>query len=624
MTAHRPSLLWPTAIATGALALGVFSVFVRLSADPADADEGAPDLEADRRTGAVLIDFRDDASEAQRAAIASELSAFGIAAAGTSPLGDELEHGAQLYRLRAGWLAERVVAALSDDVVGVDPEPELDGVELEGIWSLPRSEPAWSSALPEPVPADREPGRFVPNDPYYRHQWHLDQIDMPAAWGRERGEGVVVAVIDSGVAYRTEGAFMRAPDLAGTAFVPGWDFVDDDGTPDDEHGHGTHCAGTIAQATDNGLGVAGVAPGAAIMPIRVLDESGAGGWGGIAAGIRWAADHGADVISMSLGGGTRSRTVERAIDHAHERGVVIIAAAGNESRAAVSYPARHEHVVAVGAVRLDRELTFYSSYGDGLDVVAPGGDIRVDQNGDGLPDGVLQNTLVGGDPRRFDYLAWQGTSMATPHVAGIAALLVASGVTDPDRVEQLLESSATDLGDHRRYGHGLVSASAALHAASHGAAGARGLTAAGLAAALLLALRRRGKLAIGLGAPVTLGFVIAGGLGALPWEWLGLGAVGQALAGGALGAALSSAPWAGPVAASAMVPVALALVLAQSRRLVPLLGALAFGVAGWLVVEAIFPTARLALIPEALVGPWLLANAALAAFVGRQLARRPL
>lgn len=620
MTATKK--LWPAALAAGGLALGAYSVYARTATDPADADDAAPDLSADRLTGSVLIDFRDDASEAERQAIASEIGSLGIVPPGSSMLGDELDHDEQLFRLRAGWLAGRVVQVLADDVEGVDPAYELEGVEMEGVWALPDSEGAWSASNADATPSDREPGRFVPNDPYYRHQWHMDQIDMPAAWGRTRGEGVVVAVIDTGVAYRDEGRFHRAPDLAETAFVAGWDFVDDDATPDDEHGHGTHCAGTVAQSTNNGLGVAGVAPGVSIMPIRVLDANGGGAWGGIASGIRWAADHGANVISMSLGGGMRSRTVERAIDYAHERGVVIVAAAGNESRSSVSYPARHDHVIAVGAVRFDRELTFYSSYGEGLDVVAPGGDIRVDQNGDGLPDGVLQNTIVGGDPSRFDYLAWQGTSMATPHVAGVAALLVASGVTDPDRVEQILESSATDLGDTRRYGHGLISAANALHEASHGAGAARGLAAAGLLAGLLMALRRRGKLAIGIAAPATLAFVVAGGLGALPWEWVGLGSVGTALSGGALGAAVSLSPWVGVIAATAMVPVALALVLAQNKRLVPLLTGLSFGVAGWLAVEALFPTARFALLPEALVGPWLLANAALAAFVGRQLSRK--
>ncbi|MCZ7687158.1 MAG: S8 family serine peptidase [Sandaracinaceae bacterium] len=122
---------------------------------------------------------------------------------------------------------------------------------------------------------------------------------------RNRGAGAVVAVIDTGVAYRSEGGFVQAPDLGQTRFVDGYDFVRNDPHPDDEHGHGTHVSGTVAQSTNNELGVAGVAPEAAIMPLKVLDASGRGGWGGIAAAIRYAADNGAHVINMSLGGGAR-------------------------------------------------------------------------------------------------------------------------------------------------------------------------------------------------------------------------------------------------------------------------------------------------------------------------------
>lgn len=617
---QRRSRLLVVLAALGGLGLMGYSVCARVCSDPADADDPAIDLSADPSTGALLIDFRDDATEVEREAIASELRSLGM-----SGLGDEISHEEQLYRLRPGpYALLSTLAALSDDVEGVDPDFELEGVEVEGLWAIPESEAAWSAGNLTPAPAalDREPGRFVPDDPYYANQWHLDQIDMPDAWGREDGAGVVVAVIDTGVAYRDGGGFMRAPDLVNTRFVDGWDFVDDDATPDDEHGHGTHCAGTIAQSTNNALGVAGVAPGVSIMPIRVLDRNGAGAWGAIASSIRWAADHGANVISMSLGGGMRSRTVERAIDYAYEHGVTIVAAAGNAGRSTVEYPARHNHVIAVGSVRFDRDLAFYSSYGEGLDVVAPGGDLRVDQNGDGLPDGVLQNTLVGGNPNRFDYLAWQGTSMATPHAAGVAALIVASGVTDPDRVEEILEASATDLNDTTRFGHGLISASAALDMAGRNTAGARGMLGAGLVVALLFALKRRGKLAIGIAAPAAIAFAVAGGLGVLPWQWVGLGFVGSALAGGLVGAAVSSSAIGGVVAATALVPVSLALVLAQVKKLVPLLSGLAMGVAAYLAVEAVFPTARFAILPEAIVGPWLLMNAALAAFVGRQLARK--
>src|SRR5688500_7819088 len=155
---------------------------------------------------------------------------------------------------------------------------------------------------------------------------------MPEAWTLSRGRGTVVAIIDTGVLFRDHERARRAPDLAGTRFVEGYDFVSNDASPDDEHGHGTHVAGTVAQTTDNNLGVAGVAPDAAIMPIRVLDRHGPGNCGGIPAGIRWAADHGAHVINMSLGGGSPSRTVQNAIDYAHSKGVTVVAAAGNSGR----------------------------------------------------------------------------------------------------------------------------------------------------------------------------------------------------------------------------------------------------------------------------------------------------
>src|SRR5690606_14359930 len=201
-----------------------------------------------------------------------------------------------------------------------------------------------------------------------------------------------------------------------------------------------------------------------------------------------------NVINMSLGGGFASRAVQRAIDHAHAKGVLVVAAAGNSARGRVEYPARHDHVMAVGAVRYDRELTFYSNWGTGLDLVAPGGDLRVDQNEDGMPDGVLQNTIVNGDPNRFDYLAWQGTSMAAPHAAGVGALMYGAGIQDPDTVEHMLKQSATDLGDANKYGAGLIQASNALRLASQGTGAARAGLALGLSLFLLLGLRRRDAL----------------------------------------------------------------------------------------------------------------------------------
>ena len=627
----RRSFTWAHGVfAVAVLALVLASVFARLgpcrsacSAGNASAarDAASADaiLDVDPETGAVLVDLDDGASAEERELVARQLASAIAPFAWPSDargLGELLSDEAELFRIRPP-------ASEIDDVLAeLRGDEGIDAVEVERAWAIPDAEIGMEGlALGAAAPQDGG-DRFTPDDPYYRYQWHLDQIGMPEAWTIQRGQGAVVAVIDTGVAYRDGGRFHQAPDLARTAFVEGYDFVDNDAYPDDEHGHGTHVAGTIAQSTHNALGVAGVAPQAAIMPLRVLDANGSGGWGAIAASIRWAADHGANVINMSLGGGMRSRTVERAIEYAHEKGVVVIAAAGNASRSTVEYPARHDHVIAVGAVRFDRTLSFYSSYGRGLDIVAPGGDLRVDQNNDGMPDGVLQNTMVRGDLSRFDYVAYQGTSMATPHVAGVAALVYASGVTDPDAVERVLTTSAIDLRDRNRYGAGLVQASAALRASSTEAGGMRGAMALLLGIGVLGTLRRRGKLGVGMVGPIALAAVVAGGLGALPWDVLGLGGLDAMLAGGGpgLGAHLGGR-WGAALALSSIVPLVAVVVLLQMKRAQPLLVGLCLGTAAFLLMEAVWPTIEVALLPSWLLGPWLVGNAALAAWLGRQVAR---
>lgn len=598
----------------GAGALLVASIAVRADGDGPHLDARDDDADADPRTGAVVVDLLDDDDAGDRAEVVGRLVHAIAPFSWRAGLGTELEHDAELYRLTppASEVAD-VLAALRDD-------PNVESVEVERTWAVPLAEESAVSP-PNRAPAPAR-GPFKPNDPYYRYQWHMDAIGMPAAWAEQRGRGAVVAVIDTGVLYREHGRFHRAPDLADTRFVAGHDFVDGDATPDDEHGHGTHCAGTVAQSTNNGLGVAGVAPDAAIMPIRVLDARGSGGYGSVAAGIRWAADHGANVISMSLGGSSRSSVVDRAVQHAHARGVTVIAAAGNAARARVEYPAGYDHVISVGAVRYDGELSFYSSYGKGLDLVAPGGDLRVDQNGDGMPDGVLQNTMVRGDPSRMDYLAWQGTSMATPHVAGVAALLYASGVHDPATIESLLVESARSRGDVNRYGAGLVQASAALRLADEGAGALRGLAALALSLGTLLTLRRRGALAVALPTPTAVAFVVAGGLSVLPLHFvLGAGAE-SAVRGVPELLAAAGGRYLAPVALSVLLPFGAMALLLSVPRARPWLVGLSLGVAASLLVEALLPMAEIALPGRMLVGPWLLANAAVAVVLARVVARR--
>ncbi|MDX2013906.1 MAG: S8 family peptidase [Myxococcaceae bacterium] len=304
---------------------------------------------------------------------------------------------------------------------------------------------------------------FVPNDPAYGKQWNLKMINMPKAWDRSKGKGVVVAVLDTGVAFEDHDDFRQVPDLKGTKFVEGYDFVNKDRHANDDHGHGTHVAGTIAQATNNAEGVAGVAFEAAIMPVKVLDHFGGGTSADIADAIRWAADHGANVINMSLGGGGRSAVMEKAVDYARKKGVVVVCAAGNGGRGIVEYPAAYPGSVAVAAVGPGGQRAPYSSWGKELDVAAPGGDKR-----QGEEAGIIQNTIDPEDVSQAVYASYQGTSMATPHVAGVAALLFAAGAKNPDQVEKALFASAHPpkgaTGWTDQYGHGVIDAEAALQA----------------------------------------------------------------------------------------------------------------------------------------------------------------
>ncbi|MDJ0704090.1 MAG: S8 family peptidase [Leptolyngbyaceae cyanobacterium MO_188.B28] len=299
--------------------------------------------------------------------------------------------------------------------------------------------------------------RFRPNDPDYDKQWNLRDIGVESAWNITAGKDVTVAVIDTGVS--------RVPDLQKTQFVPGYDFVNDREQADDDFGHGTHVAGTIAQTTNNQYGVAGVAFEANLMPLKVLDETGAGTVSDIAEAIRFAADKDADVINLSLGGAGDSQVLAEAVEYAYRKGVVLIGAAGNEGRNSASYPARYPHVVAVAATGPSGAKAGYSNFGAGVDIAAPGGDI---QQGD-PSGGILQNTV---NPATGEsvFASFQGTSMAAPHVAGVAALIKAVGVDSPDNIVKILQASArTDQNDTlNHFGAGHLDAAAAVDMADKG------------------------------------------------------------------------------------------------------------------------------------------------------------
>jgi serine protease len=318
--------------------------------------------------------------------------------------------------------------------------------------AVPISQPAWLGDFLRPGNYEEaSPSLTGPNDQYYSKQWNLHKIGVEGAWTRTKGSGVTVAVIDTGIT--------KVRDLYETKFVKGYDFVNDNETAKDDNGHGTHVAGTVAQATNNKYGVAGVAYEANLMPLKVLGADGGGTVADIAEAIKFAANNGADVINMSLGGGGESQLMKEAIEYAHRKGVVIIAAAGNENTDGSSYPARYPHVIGVSAFGPDGEKAPYSNFGAGIDISAPGGSEA---------GAILQETI--NENGEGVFLGLQGTSMASPHVAGVAALVKAAGVTDPEDILKVLKQSARVIQDDglNYYGAGQLNAEAAVKLASEG------------------------------------------------------------------------------------------------------------------------------------------------------------
>jgi serine protease len=307
-------------------------------------------------------------------------------------------------------------------------------------------------------------------------------IDAVGAWqhlaaaGRRGADGITVAVLDTGIAYRDyESRYRRSPDFTASQFAKGYDFVDGDRLPLDQNGHGTHIAGTIAEKTNNGVGLVGLAYRAKLMPVRVLDRHGSGEADDIARGIRFAVAQGADVINMSFnfGCGKSVPGIDQELRNAYRNGVVTVASIGNlGSEACVSPPATGPHAIGVGGTTEGGCLGSYSLLpGEGVDLLAPGGGAPVS----GCPSvsnrSIYQVTLRGGNPRRFgEPASYIGTSMAAAHVSGVAAMVLASGVISrkgpPEqtvkRVTRRLRTTARDLGLPReRQGAGLIDAGAA-------------------------------------------------------------------------------------------------------------------------------------------------------------------
>ncbi|MGC9393584.1 MAG: S8 family serine peptidase [Anaerolineae bacterium] len=383
--------------------------------------------------GELLVRFKDE--------VASRATQLALEKYTMSPIRSLYDSNVQLMRVPEGHELE-IAAALSADpgVIYAEPNYVYHAFDL------------------------------IPNDPSYSNQWAHPLIQSPGAWGiTTGGSDIVIAIIDSGVD-------MSHPDLA-SKVVAGHDFVDDDNAPTDENGHGTHVAGIAAAVTNNGVGVAGMAWGAQIMPIRVLDNEGNGYNADITDGITWAYQNGADILNLSLGGSTYSQTMQDAVNAAHAAGSLVVAAMGNcrsdalpgcPSKNPTQYPAAYANVMAVAATDSGDTYTYYSQYGSHCDIAAPGGEIGYYHDPDGIystmPTYAVYLTTYYGYTTNYDYL--QGTSQATPHVSGLAALIWSMDPTlTNDEVQNLIEQTADDLGPAGKdqdYGWGRINAYTAL------------------------------------------------------------------------------------------------------------------------------------------------------------------
>ena len=352
----------------------------------------------------------------------------------------------------------------------VEPMAGLDGAGLvDRLRTMP--EVAFAE-IDAPVRA-----HFTPNDERFALQWHLKTIGAERMWDIQKGDpSVAVAVLDTGVAYEDFGPYRKAPDFGGTVFLPGFNVFTRDAHANDDNFHGTHVASIIAEATNNGVGASGIAHLSSIMPVKVLDRNGDGFNSQIAEGIDYVVNfrqNGVNpvrVINLSLGGPSRTQALEAAVNRAVEAGITVVASAGNDNIGIVDYPAAFDNVIAVGSVDGRKVKAPYSSFGTALDLMAPGGDLRRDDNGDGRPDGVLQQTF---DPSaaalgrydNFGYYFVVGTSQAAPQVSALAALLARQGIKDPRAIKAIMEKTAEDLGEpgrDDRFGWGLIRPAEAL------------------------------------------------------------------------------------------------------------------------------------------------------------------
>jgi serine protease len=472
---------------------------------------------------------------------------------------------------------------------------------LEGESDVDAVEPlAWMKAM------------FEPNDPLFKEQWHMKRIGMETAWDYATGRGVTVAVVDTGIACEDHGPFMKGTDLKETRCVTGWNFVSNNEHANDDQGHGTHVAGTIAQSTDNGLGATGVAFNARLMPVKVLNGSGWGTNADVADGIRFAADNGASVINLSLGGPRNSKLLQDAVDHARSKGAVVVAAAGN-SGGAVGYPGGCDGAIGVSASDPNDKLASFSSRGPEVDIAAPGVN-------------VTQQTICNGGKNKCEtFPAYNGTSMATPHVAGVAAQLVGLGITDPDAVEAELKRTARVVDDSqngkRLYGAGILDARAAVVDTTFRQAALRVAMLIAIAGFAFMSARKKNKSAASPANPL---FVIGGMLAgpgllffapllfsriALPIDLLA-----RPLADFDLLVGDGLHRWL-PLA-NAIVPTALLTLTFQWKAMRPFVGGIAAGTAAYLGSLLVLGTAMMPL-GTVLGMLWMAGNAAACVFISK-------
>ncbi|MEH7035342.1 S8 family peptidase [Priestia megaterium] len=278
---------------------------------------------------------------------------------------------------------------------------------------------------------------YTPNDPFFAYQYGPQKVQAPDAWDVTTSNGnIKIAIIDTGVQ-------LNHPELA-IKLWPGYNFVEGNLNPNDGNGHGTHVAGIAGALTENSLGIAGIAPSASIIPVRALDNSGNGTLSNIANAITYSTNAGAKVINLSLGSSQGSITLENAINHAWNQGVVIVAAAGNEASNTLTYPAAYQNVIAVASTDINDQKSDFSSYGTWVEVSAPGS--------------TILSTYTGS---YYAYLS--GTSMACPHVAGLAALLAAQGKNNVQIKNTILSTCDPVPGTGLYWTYGRINANRAVH-----------------------------------------------------------------------------------------------------------------------------------------------------------------